>query len=107
MIASSYQQLGWLAPRSADAQTAPATIMPPITSSNPEDSETISLSLAEMRQRVDELAANQDQVIREITTKLQVAKQEILDKMSAPSPQLATAPPRTPASPAPHTAPVR
>jgi uncharacterized protein YfkK (UPF0435 family) len=76
--------------------------MPPITSSNPEEFETISLGLAEMRQRVDELAANQDQIIREITTKLQVAKQEILDKMSAPSPQLATAPPR-----ALHTAPVR
>jgi hypothetical protein len=102
IIAGSYPQLGWLTPRSADAQNAPATIMPPITSSNPEEFETISLGLAEMRQRVDELAANQDQIIREITTKLQVAKQELLDKMSAPSPQLATAPPR-----ALHTAPVR
>lgn len=107
MIARSYPQLGWLAPRSAVAQTAPDTIVPPITSSNPEELETISLSLGAMRQRVDELAANQDQIIREITTKLQVAKQEILDKMPAPSPQLATAPPRPPALPAPHTAPVR
>jgi pyruvate/2-oxoglutarate dehydrogenase complex dihydrolipoamide acyltransferase (E2) component len=107
MIAESYPQLGWLASRPTDAQTAPATITPPITSSNPEELETISLSLAGIRRRVDEFAANQEQIIRDITTNLQVTKQEILDKMSAPSPQLATAPPRTPALPAPRTAPVR
>jgi hypothetical protein len=106
MISRSYPQLGWLAPRSA-AQTTPATTMPPVTSSNPEESETISLSLAEMRQRVDELAANEDQIIREIATKLEVAKQEILDKVSALSQQVATEPRPTPDLPARHIAPVR
>ena len=100
MIASSYPQLGWLAPQSA-AQTAPAMIVPTITSPDPEELKTISLSLAAMRQRVDELAASQDQITRDINTKLQVAKQEILDKISAPSPQLATAPAHKPALPAP------
>jgi hypothetical protein len=107
MIATSYPQLGWLMPLSAVAQTAPATIVSPATSSDPEDLETISLSLGAMRQRVDDLVASQDQITRDITSKLQVAKQEILDKISSPPPQLATAPPRNAAPPRPQVAPVR
>jgi hypothetical protein len=107
MIASSYPQLGWLASLSAIAQTAPATIAPPVTSSDPEDLETISLSLGAMRQRVDDLAASQDQITRDITTKLQVAKQEILDKISSSPPQVAVAPPRNAAPPRPQVPPVR
>jgi hypothetical protein len=107
MIANSYPQFGWLAPLSAVAQTAPAAMVPPATSSDPEDLETISLSLGAMRQRVDDLVASQDQITRDITTKLQVAKQEILDRISSSPPQPAAAPPRNSAPPRPQVAPVR
>jgi hypothetical protein len=56
----------------------------------------ISLDLAALRQRVDQLAAGQDRMTRDITTKLQTAEQEILDKISVPSPQPTAAPPRKP-----------
>ncbi|MBO0759127.1 MAG: hypothetical protein J2P54_25070 [Bradyrhizobiaceae bacterium] len=105
MIASSYPQLGWLAPQSADVKTTPATIVQP-TSPDPEDLKAISLELTSMRQRIDEIAASQDQIIRDVNAKLQLAKQEILDKISTPSPELATAPSRNPTLPAPRVAPV-
>jgi hypothetical protein len=95
-LASSYPQLGWLAPRSAVVNATSATIVQP-TSTDPEQIKAISLSLTSMRQRIDEIAASQEQTIRDVNTKLQLAKQEILDKISAvPSPELATAPSRNP-----------
>jgi hypothetical protein len=99
MIAGSYPQLDWLAPHLADAQAAPAAVVPPGTS--PEDIKAMAFSLAAMRQRVDQLAASQNQITRDITAKVQVAKQEILDKISAPSPQPATPPARKPTPQAP------
>ena len=59
-----------------------------------------------MQQKVDEIAASQDQVNRDNSTRLQVVRQEIPDKLSAPSPQPAD-PTRKPASPTPQAAPVR
>jgi hypothetical protein len=106
MIASSYPQLGWLAPQSAVVKTGAATVVQPITSPDTEEIKTISLSLATLRQRVDELAASQDQITRNVDTKLQAAKQEILDEISEPS-KLATASARKPALPAPQVAPTR
>ena len=106
LIASSYPQLDWLAPQSAVVKTAPVTIVQPITSPDPEELKTISLSLAALRQRVDEFAASRDQITRDVDTKVQMAKQEILDKISEPS-KLATASTRKPALPAPQVAPVR
>jgi hypothetical protein len=106
IIAVRYPQLAWLAPQAAVAPSAPATIVPPISSPDPQELKTISSSLAVMRQRIDQLAASQDQITRDIASRLQVAKQEILDKISTPSPQPAAAPARKPA-PQPAAAPPR
>jgi hypothetical protein len=98
IIASRYPQLAWLAPQAAVA-LSPATIVPPISSPDPQELKTILVSLSAMRQRIDQLTASQDQTIRDVTTKLQVAKQEILDKILVPSPQPATPPARKLAPP--------
>jgi hypothetical protein len=97
-IASSYPEFGWLAPRAAAAQTGPETAAP---SADPQDLKSLSFNLAAIGQRVDEIVASQDKVSRDISARLQVAKQEILDKISAPSSQPAAAPARRTASPAP------
>jgi hypothetical protein len=60
MIASYYPQLGWLAPQTALAESAPETIAPAAptaTSSDWQELKTISLGLAAVRQSVDQLAA--------------------------------------------------
>jgi hypothetical protein len=69
-IANSYPQLGWLAPEAAVAQTAPATIVPPITSPDQQELKAMSSDLAALRQRVDQIAAGQDRITRDITVKL-------------------------------------
>ena len=107
MIASSYPQLGWLAPQSAVAQTAPATIVPPITSPDQQELKAMSSDLAALRQRVDQIAAGQDRIARDITVKLQAAEQDILDKLSAPPPQQAAAPARKSVPPPLQLAPPR
>jgi len=100
IIANSYPQLGWLAPQAAVAQTAPATIVSPVTSSDPQQLKAVSLNLAAVRQKVDQLAAQvaagQEQMTRAFTTKLQAAEQNILDKISVSPPQPAAAPARKP-----------
>ncbi len=106
-IANSYPQLGWLAPEAAVAQTAPATIVPPITSPDPQELKAMSSNLAALRQRVDQIAAGQDRITRDITVKLQAAEQDILDKISAPPPQPAAAPARKSAPPPLQLAPTR
>ncbi len=99
MIASSYPQLGWLAPQAAVAQTVPDPSAAATPSLDGQEFKAISLNLAAVRQRVDQLAAVQEQMTRDFTTKLQAAEQEILDKISAPPPQPAAAPARKSASP--------
>jgi hypothetical protein len=106
-IANSYPQLGWLAPEAAVAQTAPATIVPPITSPDQQEFKAMSSDLAALRQRVDQIAAGQDRIARDITVKLQAAEQDILDKMSAPPPQPAAAPARKSVPPPLQLAPPR
>jgi hypothetical protein len=63
--------------------------------------------LITLQQTVDTLAAHQDQMAHEID-RLQAANQEILDKVSAPSPQAAAATPprRTPLASPPSRAPM-
>jgi hypothetical protein len=104
IIAERYPPLAWLAPRVPIARPAPAGDR--AASPDAQDLKTISLGLTAVRQRVDQLAAGQDQINREITTKLQAAKQEILDKMSSPSPQPAT-PARKPVPTASQPSPAR
>jgi hypothetical protein len=106
-IANSYPQLGWLAPEAAVAQTAPATIVPPITSPDQQEFKAMSSNLAALRQRVDQIAAGQDRIARDITVKLQAAEQDILDKLSAPPPQQAAAPARKSVPPPLQLAPPR
>ncbi len=99
MIASSAPQLGWLAPQVAPvAQTAPNMIAPAATTAPSPDRQQLnamSLGLAAVRQSVDQLAAGQEQITRDIT-KLRAAEQDILDKISAPPPRPAAAPARKP-----------
>jgi hypothetical protein len=84
MIASSFPWLGWLAPQAEPiAQSAPAAPSP-----DQEQLKAMLFGLAGVRQRVDQIAAQiaagQEQMTRDITTKLQAAEQDILDKITAP-----------------------
>lgn len=105
IIANSSPQLSWLAPQSAVAQTAGATTEAVATALDPQELKVMSLGLAAVRQRVDQLAAQiaagQEQMTRDFTMKLQAAEQDILEKVSTPPPQPAAAPARRPAPPAP------
>jgi hypothetical protein len=105
LVASKYPQFGWLAPEAAVAQTAPETMVP--STPDPQELEAVSLGLAAVRQRVDQLAAGQQQMTRDFTTKLQAAQQNILEKISAPPPQPAAAPARKPVPPPLQLAPLR
>jgi hypothetical protein len=105
-IASSYPQLGWLAPQAAAAQAAPATIAAATASLDQQELRTVSLGLAAVRQRVDQLAAQvtagQEQMTRDFTAKLHAAEQDILDKISqSPAAAPARKPVPSPAQPAP------
>jgi hypothetical protein len=111
MIANSSPQLGWLAPQTAAAQTAPDTIAPPTSSPDPQELKAMSADLAAVRQKVDllaaQLAASQQQMARDFATKLQAAEQDILEKLPVPPLQPAAAPVRKPASPPLQLAPAR
>lgn len=97
MISSSYPQLSWLAPHAAVAQTASDAIAPAVASLDQQELKAISLGLAEVRQKVDQFAAVQEQIARDFTGKLQAAERDILDRISVPPPQQAAPPVRKPA----------
>lgn len=109
IIASSYPQLGWLAPQAA--QAAPTTIAAATASLDQQELKTVSLGLAAVRQRVDQLAAQvaagQDQMTRDFTAKLHAVEQDILDKISPPAPQPVAAPARKPVPSPAQAAPLR
>src|SRR5712691_5447958 len=97
MIASSSPQLSWLAPQ-AIAQSAPniaAPTVPAAPSADVQQLQKTSLDLAALRQSLDQIAAGQQQMTDGIA-KLQAVEQDILNKISVPSPQPATAPARKP-----------
>jgi hypothetical protein len=103
MIAKSSPQLSWLAPQAAAVQTPPNMV----ASAGPSPQQQLkamSFGIAAMRQSVDQLAAAQNQMTNEIT-KLRAAQQEILDKVSMPSPRPAAAPTHKPVPPAPSSPP--
>jgi hypothetical protein len=98
VIASSSSRLGWLAPQ---AQAAPSTVALAQPAAPPPDLQmlkTMSLSLAAVRQSVDQLAAQlasgNQQMAGDIAS-MQAAQQAILRKISAPPP-----PPKPAAPPA-------
>ena len=100
IVAGASPQLGWLAPQApaAFAQTVPNVVAPTAPATPSPDVQqltTLSLDLASVRQSVDQLAARQQEVAEAIT-RLQAAEQDILHKISAPSPQPAAAAARKP-----------
>jgi hypothetical protein len=107
MIANSSPQLSWLAPQDAVAQTASATTAPTASSLDSEEFKELSASLATLGQKVDQLAVGQEQMARDLTTKLRASEQDILDKLSVPPSQPAAAPVRRPAPPPVQVAPAR
>jgi hypothetical protein len=70
MIASSYPQLGWLAPKPApNTQSAPETIAlaaPDATSPDQPQLEALSHDLDAVRQSVEGIAASQEQITRSV-----------------------------------------
>jgi hypothetical protein len=89
VIAGSYPQLGWLAPRAAAAQTTDGAV--PAQNAADQEIKALTLSLAAMRQRVDQLAAQiaagQDQMTRDISARVQAAQRDIMDKIAAAQPR--------------------
>jgi hypothetical protein len=100
VIAGSYPQFGWLAPRAAAAQTMDGAA--PAAAADLEI-KALTQNLASMRQRVDQLAAQiaagQDQMTREISARVQAAQRDIVDKIAAAQPRPDPAPARKPAPP--------
>jgi hypothetical protein len=116
MIAGWMQQLGWTKPLVAESKPAPVTQTAPETvaakapatpSLDPQQVKQIEADVAAIRQAVErnlvdvratveQLAASQDQVAREIE-KLQAADTEILEKIPTPPPKR-SAPARKPTS---------
>ena len=88
--------LGWTKPPVVESKAAPVAQTAPIaTSLDPEKVRQMAQNLAEVRETVQELAAGQNQVTREID-KLESAVVEILMKMPEPPPQPPAAPARKP-----------
>ena len=101
MIASSYPQLGWLAPETVPAKSTLETTSS-IVSSTTSDSQEKTVAAESIPERTspiapDQLAARQQQMANDIAT-LKAAEQNILRKISsAPPARPAAAPPRKPA----------
>jgi hypothetical protein len=104
IIASSYPQLGWLAPQAAQiAHTAPdmiALAAPGAPSPDQQRLNAMSLDLNAVRHNVDRIASTQEQITRSVDqltaghermtreiTKLQAVEQQILHKTSEPPPR--------------------
>jgi hypothetical protein len=97
MIAGWVQQLGWTEPPAGSekqpapiAQTAPAT-----PSLDPEQVQRMARDFAAMRETVQELAAGQTQMARDIA-KLEVGDEEILETPAPPPPRPIAASARKP-----------
>ena len=89
MIANSSPQLGWLAPQVALAETAPEAepIAPTIASSERQQLEVMSISLAAMQQSIDQLTAHLVANQQQMASDNARLKQDILAKLnSAPRP---------------------
>jgi len=115
MIASWVEQLGWTKPPVVESKAAPVTQTAPemvapkapaAPSLNPQQVHQIETDIAAVRQAVErhladvratveQLAASQDQMAREIE-KLQAADMEILEKIPTPPPKRAPLPRASP-----------
>jgi hypothetical protein len=87
MIANTSSRLGWLAPPAAEAVPSP----------DQEVLKAISLDLTGVRQRIDEIATQltvgQEQMTRDITSRLEAAEKDVLDKIGSALPPRPTAAP--------------
>jgi hypothetical protein len=118
MIASSSPQLGWLAPQAAPIAQTDSDIVAPAAPATPspdlQQLKAMSLDLAAVRQNVEQLAAQfaagRQQMAGDIAT-LQAAQQDILHKISPPTPRPAAIPAHKPVPPptslSPQAPPVR
>jgi hypothetical protein len=98
-VASSYPQLGWVAPQTAaHVETPAAMVVTPTAAPTPslDYSEQLKSGLAAVRESVNQIVATQQWMAGDID-KLQAGQQDILDKLSSPP---ATPPPRPAAAPA-------
>jgi hypothetical protein len=101
MIASSDPQLGWLAPQTAAAATAPEVTSPaaPASSVDSQEFKSLLMNLALVRQSMDKLAAqfvaSQQQIAGELS-KLKATEQGIFEKISSAPPRPAASPARKP-----------
>lgn len=111
LITSFVQEFGWTkepaqtdasiqAPQVAPVAEALAASAPPAPGVDPEQVHEIQLTVAAMRQSLDQIASGQDQMAHEIT-RLQSADAEILAKIPAPPRQPAVAPAHKPVAAAP------
>jgi hypothetical protein len=96
-LANSYPQFGWLAPRAALAETAPepAPIVPATASTEGQQLEVISISLAAMQQSIEQLTAQLVASQQQMASDNARLKQDILAKISSLRP--VAAPARKPA----------
>jgi hypothetical protein len=108
MIANTSPRLSWFAPSPASvgevlpelglrmAPVGEAILAAP--SSDQEQLKTLSAGLADVRQRIDQMAAQlpavQEQMTRDISNKLEAVEHEIFEKVSAPLPRPPAAQPR-------------
>jgi hypothetical protein len=98
MIASTIQWLGWTKPPAGPEKTDAGTVAskaPTAPSLDAAQVQQMAQNLASVRETVQQLAAAQNQMAREID-KLESAVVEILMKMPEPSPQPPAAPARKP-----------
>jgi hypothetical protein len=94
MIASAIQQFGWTKPPAGPENTAPGTVAPkaPTAASlDPAQVQQMAQSLAAVRETVQELAAGQDQMKREI-----VKMESALVEHTCEDPRASAAAPRSP-----------
>jgi hypothetical protein len=113
MIASWVERLGWTKPPVVESKAAPVTqtapmvaAKPPTTALDPQQvqqikadvgavREAVERQLAEMRKSVEQLAAGQELMVREVD-RLQAANEEILAKIPTPPAKRPAAPARKP-----------
>ena len=124
MIASWVERLGWTKPPVVESKAAPVTqtapmlaAKPPTTALDPQQVqqikadvgavlEAVERQLAEMRKAVEQLAAGQELMVREID-RLQAANEEILAKIPTPPPKRPAPHAKpTPTAPPPSRAPI-
>jgi hypothetical protein len=123
-IASWMQQLGWTKPAVVESKAAPVTQTAPMvaakqptTALDPQQvqqikadvgavREAVERKLAEMRKTVEQLAAGQELMVREVD-RLQAANEEILAKIPTPPPKRPAPHAKpTPTAPPPSRAPI-